>query len=156
MRTIAEPILVCAAYPSTAERMKASKIASPWKRSLRMRVATVSILLATMGVTVLGMWVFSAVSERIEALLVEKQADQLRILALDVDREVQERLGALEKVAVNVVEVANRSHNGSVQQYLEARPVFNSLFNRGTYFINLNGMATDSFPVDLGRTGLNH
>ena len=42
-----------------------------------------------------------------------------------------------------------------MQSFLEARPVFSSLFNRGTFYINADGVATASYPV-LGRIGLNY
>ena len=82
----------------------------------------------------------------------EQQFSTVSYVAADIDAELNYRLKALENVAVEA-SAAMFGHAGPVQTLIGQRPIFQLLFNAGTFVTGIDGIAIASIPMTLGRVG---
>ncbi len=117
------------------------------------------ITLGTLAIFVLSIWAITLYASRmlhedLERALGEQQLATVSMVAGDINDDVQDRLDALEIVAATL---ASSLPDGAAvtQKALESLPVFQRLFNAGTFVTGLDGTAIASVPVPVGRVGVN-
>ena len=123
--------------------------------SIRTRVT-----LLTLGIFIVSLWSLSFYVSRIlqadlQRVLGEQQFATVSQVAEDVNEDVQSRLEALEVIAGTLTSVMPEGA-AAKQKALESLPIFQTLFNAGSYVTGLDGTAIASVPVSLGRVGINY
>jgi hypothetical protein len=125
-----------------------------FRHSLKARIT-----FATLGLFVASLWVLSFYTSRMlrqdmERLLGEQQFSTVTMVAAHVDRELDQRLKSLEKIAEEITP-ALMSNPAALQTLLEHRPIFQTLFNAGATVHNTEGTGLADFP-SIGRVGVNY
>ena len=128
---------------------------TPVWQSLRTRATAF-----TLGVFVLGIWAMSFFVSRslqadMERLLGEQQFSVVTAMAQHVDRELVDRLQALQTVAKEMDADLLRSPP-ALQARLEQRPLLQLLFNSGAWVAGLDGTAIADVPRSAQRLGINY
>jgi PAS domain S-box-containing protein len=90
-----------------------------------------------------------------ERQLGEQQFQTVSLLAEVVNEELAERIKVLEIVAAGITP-ATMGDAHAVQAVLDSRPVFQHLFNGGTFVTGIDGVATASLPRSLERVGVSY
>jgi len=118
------------------------------------------ITLATLCIFLIGIWSLSLYASRmlrkdIEHLLGEQQYSSVKLLAAQVNNELETRIKALETFAA-MFSRAMAGKPAVLQALLEQHPVPLSLFNGGLYITGADGTAIADFPTSAGRLGVNY
>jgi PAS domain S-box-containing protein len=118
------------------------------------------ITLATLTIFVIGLWSLTFYVSRMlradmERVSGQQQSTTVSFIAADLNDEFNDRLKALETVAVEAGP-AMRGNPANLQGFIERRPVFQLLFNAGTFVTGLDGRAIASLPISLGRVGVSY
>ena len=126
----------------------------PW-RSLNTRVT-----LFTLTVFVVSIWSLSFYSGRLlredmERMLGEQQFSTVSFMAAQVNQQMNDRLIAMETVA-GAINPDMLGNTAILQAHLERHPVFQSLFNGGSFVTGLDGTAIASVPLSAERVGVNY
>jgi diguanylate cyclase (GGDEF)-like protein/PAS domain S-box-containing protein len=90
-----------------------------------------------------------------DRLLSEQQVANVTMVADGIDREMQDRLQTLARVAV-LITPDMVDEPLSLQAFLEQRPDLHALFNGGIYAARLDGTAIADFPLSSGRLGVDY
>ena len=90
--------------------------------------------------------------EDMEHISGEQQFAMVSFMAAQIDRELDTRLKALEKIA-SEINPAMLDNPASLQALLEQRPIFQGLFNDGVFATGSDGTAVAAVPVITGRVG---
>jgi len=88
-------------------------------------------------------------------LLGEQQFTTASIVASQINQELDDRFKGLKGIAGEIT-LAMLSDTKTLQTHLEHRPVFQSLFNGGTFVTGIDGTAIADVPLSTGRIGTNH
>ncbi len=115
---------------------------------------------STLAVFIVSLWALAifAVSglqhdmERISGI---QQFSTATMVANDLNREIQERFNALKIVASDLTP-ALMNDIPALQKTLEQRPVFQAMFNAGTFVTGQDGIATASIPESAKRLGVSY
>jgi len=91
----------------------------------------------------------------IHQLLSEQQFTTATIVASQINQELNDRFSGMENVARQITPTS-MSDAASLQNFLEARPVLQNMFNGGTFITQIDGTAAASVPSSLGRIGVNY
>jgi diguanylate cyclase (GGDEF)-like protein/PAS domain S-box-containing protein len=123
-------------------------------RSIKTRVT-----LFTLAIFVLSIWLISIYASRtlqgdMQRVLGEQQFATVSMEAGDINDDVQDRLDALEVIAATLAP-ALAGGAAATQTALESKPVFQHLFNSGSFVTGMDGTAIASFPVSIDRLGIN-
>ncbi len=127
---------------------------------LKLRSLKTRLTLLALGIFVLSIWSFSFYTSHIlrddlQRQSGEQQMSAVTLLAGDVNEEFVRRLAALDTVARSI-DPGLLANTSALQKHLEDRPVFQSLFNGGTFVTDLNGVATASLPLSAARKGVSY
>ena len=130
------------------------KILSFGLNSLKTRIT-----LITLGVFLISIWsltffVSAMLHKDLQALLSEQQFSTATLLADEIDKEVADRLAALELIAGEITP-AMMQRPAALQALLEQRPLLPRLFNDGVASAGLDGTVLADFPLAPGRIGAN-
>ncbi len=90
-----------------------------------------------------------------ERELGEQQFATVSLLASHLSEEFEDRLVALETVAMSITPTL-LGQPTALQKQLENRPVFRNLFNRGIYAAGRDGKVIVDVPQLTGRVGTNY
>jgi diguanylate cyclase (GGDEF)-like protein/PAS domain S-box-containing protein len=124
-------------------------------RSLQTR-----IMLVVMGALLLGMAaLYAHVSQHLRSDMQQALGDQqfatVSLVASDIDRELTDRIKALEGVAGGI-DAKLLADATALQQFLDDRHILPMLFNGGYFVTNADGIATASVPPTAERVGKNY
>lgn len=127
---------------------------------LQLRSIKTRVTLFTLAIFVLSIWTISFYVSRtlqgdIQRVLGEHEFAAASMVAGEINDEVQERMDALETIAAGLTSALPRGATAT-QKELEARPIFQRLFNLGSFVTGMDGTAMASFPVSAGRLGINY
>jgi diguanylate cyclase (GGDEF)-like protein/PAS domain S-box-containing protein len=116
--------------------------------------------LFTMGIFVLSIWTLAYYAGHIlrhefEITHSQYQFSTVSVLADQINLELNLRLRSLETVSESITP-AQLKDPQQLQLLMEKRPVFQSLFNGGTFITRSDGVAIASVPVSLERVGVNY
>lgn len=124
-------------------------------RSLRTRI-TVGVLLSV----VLALWVAALsishyLRRDMEAAISAQQYSTVALVAGEIDRSLQERIKAVERMARGIVP-AMLADPDTLRLYLKQHMEISPLFNLGTIVTDSQGLALASFPDSHRRAGVNY
>ncbi len=124
-------------------------------RSLKTRIALVTLAIFLIGIWSLAFFVSGMLRERMTVALGEHQFATVSYMADQTNKELDNRLRALEKIAsqIDAVMLANQA---TTQAKLERHPIFQSLFNGGTRVTRLDGSVIASVPLTPERLAANY
>ena len=118
------------------------------------------VTLFTLAVFVSGIWSLSFYTSRMlhkdmENVLGAQQFSTVSLVASEINTEFEDRLKALEIIAGSLSQ-AMITDKANVQKLLEQRPVFQKLFNGGTFITGPDGTAIADVSPSTRRTGINY
>jgi|GEM_PF-669928 len=121
--------------------------------SLKVRVTLFGVLILIAVVSTLTLFAGQMLRADTKRLVGEQQLSMTRLIAAQIDERVADRLRALSTIAaaINPEMLADPK---ALQAMLERREVLVRLFNRGSFVVDVNGIAVASVPLSSGRTGL--
>ncbi len=124
-------------------------------RSIKTRVTLFSLVIFLICIWSLAIYASNLLREDIKRLLGEEQFSTASYMAAEINDEVDERLRALEAIAKSVTP-ALIGNPAALQTFLERHPVFQNLFNGGTFITQRDGRAIASLPYAANRIGVNY
>ena len=118
------------------------------------------IILATLIIFVVGLWSLSfyisrMLREDMEHLLGEQQFSTASMLAAQINRELENRLGAL-KTEAGKATLPLQAGPTALHLFLEQSHALHDLFNGGALVHDIEGTSVADFPASAGRTGVNY
>jgi len=124
-------------------------------RSIRTRVTLSTLVIFVCSIWAISFYVGRALQSDMQRVLGEQQFGAVSMVAGDINDDVQGRLDALEIVATALASAL--AHGAApTQKVLESLPIFQRLFNLGTFVTGMEGTAIASFPVSVARLGINY
>ena len=124
-------------------------------RSLKTRITVFTLVIFVLSIWALAFYASRMLREDMQRLLGEQQFSTASFIAAGVNEQLDDRLRALEKVA-GMITPAMLDNTAAVQTSLEQRPVFQALFNGGTFATRTDGIVTASIPLSAERYGVNY
>ena len=124
-------------------------------RSLKTRVTVTTLAIFLVGIWLLAFFVSRMLHQDMQRILSEQQFTAVSFMAANINRDMDERLRALEKIA-GKVSPDILGNTAALQALLERLPVLQGLFNGGTFATRLDGSATASIPLSAGRFGVHY
>ena len=136
-------------------RRKSEWIRALPPRSVKARVTLLVLVIGLVSTIVSGAFVVYLLRMDIEEVLASQQFAASRSVAESIDRQLQDRLRALESVALLTGRSGHREP-AELQQMLQNFPVFQTLFNGGTFITDIHGVTQASMPVSIPRIGVSY
>lgn len=124
-------------------------------QSLKARVTLFTLFIGIISTVFSGLYVSYLLRVEVEEVLAAQQFATSRSLAEGIERQLQERVTALEHVAL-MAGLHTGPHPNHMQQMLQDLPVFQDLFNGGTFLMDTQGVAIASMPVSAQRIGVSY
>lgn len=128
-------------------------------RSLKSRVILFTLSIFVLSIGLLSLYISRMLYEDMQRQLGEQQFSTVSILAENINDDLNSRMSALKVVAKDVLKdiaPAGLSNKAALQTFLERRPLFQALFNGGTFFTLADGTAIASVPLIANRVGTNY
>jgi hypothetical protein len=123
--------------------------------SLKTRITLVTLAIFAVSIWVLTFYAVRVLQEETGRELGVQQFSMVSIVAADINRELEERLKALEAVAGRVGPELMKDR-AALQSFLEQRLIIQANFNAGAFIAAVDGTAVASVPVSAGRAGNNY
>ncbi len=117
------------------------------------------VTLFTLAIFVFSIWAISSyisytLRDDMQRVLGEQHFQTTSLVANEINNDLQGRFDGLEIVAQSLGPVLP-SGVAETQKALENRAIFHRLFNAGSFVTGIDGTVIASFPVSLGRAGIN-
>ncbi|HHX4192044.1 TPA: hypothetical protein ACU967_007097 [Burkholderia contaminans] len=122
-------------------------------QSVKVRVTLLALIIGIAGTIGSSLYVSYLLRRDVKNVLASQQFAAGRSAAESIDRELQDRLVALEHVAFLVGQNGDLE-SGRLQQALKNLPIFQDLFNGGTFITDNNGVTLASLPESVRRIGV--
>ena len=130
-----------------------SNTTRPW--SLKTKLSLLISGIFMISIWSLAFYASQILKKDIHQLLSEQQFTTATIVASQINQELNDRFSGMENVARQITPTS-MSDAASLQNFLEARPVLQNMFNGGTFITQIDGTAAASVPSSLGRIGVNY
>lgn len=124
------------------------------KNSLKTRITLLTLVIFLLSLWSFGYAVSYSLRDDMQRVLGDQQHSMAALMAADISDQIDTRVLALQRVA-QTIEKRNIQSDKELQALLEELPVFQSLFNGGTFVADRDGTAIASLPVSLERIGVN-
>lgn len=124
------------------------------KNSLKSRITLFVLLIFTVSLWTLGYTVSYSLRDDMQRVLGAQQYSMASLMAADISDQIANRELALKRV-VQTIEQNNIRSAAELQELLEDLPIFQILFNGGTFVVDQDGQAIASLPASLERIGVN-
>ena len=124
-------------------------------RSLKVRVALITLATVLLGIWSMALYVNGMLRDRLITQLGDHQMATVTFLANQINKELDDRLQALEKIAAQI-DADMMSDQAALQAKLERHPIFQSLFNGGTRVTRVDGSVIASIPFSPERLAANY
>ena len=124
-------------------------------RSIKTKTTIYTLAIFLIGIWSLAFYASRMLHEDMHRTLAEQQYATVTVIAANINRELDDRLRSLEKVA-GTVSPGMMADAAAMQKFLEQRPVFQSLFNGGTFVTRLDGTAIADVSPATRRVGINY
>ena len=121
-------------------------------QSLKTRVTLLTLGIFLISIWSLAFYAGGMLRRDIQNLLGEQQFSTATLVAKEVDHELRDRQEVLERVAA-MVSPALLANPTALQTTLEGRPIFQDLFNGGTFITGPDGVVLASVPLEAQRFG---
>ncbi|MBY0455515.1 MAG: PAS domain-containing protein [Burkholderiaceae bacterium] len=123
--------------------------------SIKARVTFSTLGIFVISIFALSFFISKMLEEDMRRILGEQQFSTVSLMASEVNKQISDRLGALEKVA-HIITPEIIGNKKLAQKFIEERPILQDLFNGGVIIHQVDGMAiADSLP-NAGRIGVNY
>ena len=123
--------------------------------SLNTRVTLSTLLIFVISIWSLAFYASRLLHVSVERASGEQQFSTVSFIAADLNDELNDRLKALETIAVQA-SPAMRGNAAALQALIEQHRIFQLLFNAGTFVTGIDGIAIASIPILLGRVGVSY
>ena len=123
-------------------------------RSLKTRMTLFILVIFLAGIWSLALYASYTLQSNLEHLLGDQQFSTVSIIASDLNQELEDRIKALEIIAVKITPVM-LGNAASMQTFLESHASFPLLFNYGGIVLRHDGIAIAEVP-NHGRIGINY
>ncbi len=124
-------------------------------RSLKTRATVFTLALFVLGIWSLSLIVSRMLREDMQQVLGAQQFSTASVLAENIGSALTDRLNALQRIA-REFDGAELGQPPALQARLEQLPLFQKLFNGGTYITGIDATAIASYPVSAQRVGRNY
>src|SRR5450830_804189 len=124
-------------------------------RSLKTRITLFTLAIFVSSIWALAFYAGRMLREDMQRLLGEQQLSTASLIAAEVNEQLDDRLRALENIAGRI-SPAMLDDTVAMQTTLEQYPVFQTLFNGGTFATRLDGTAVADVPQSAERLGVNY
>ena len=131
-----------------------NRILPSW-RSIKVRVTLFTLVVFLLSLWALSLYATQILRKDMQRLLGQQQFSTASMLATQIDRELDNRVKALELVA-SASASAMQDGPAAVQTYLEQRTVFKTLFNGGVFVVAQGGTAIADVPDTQKRIGVSY
>ena len=131
------------------------RLSNLWSRSVTNRLTAITLLVFLLASLALSLVLTRMLRQDMERVLAAQQLSATRMAAETLDREVLDRLDALDQVATQVAPHMARK-GGAVQAALDASPALQRHFSGGGYITDARGIARAEWPQGSGRMGLDY
>jgi diguanylate cyclase (GGDEF)-like protein/PAS domain S-box-containing protein len=118
-------------------------------------VTLFSLIIFLASIWSLAFYASRILHQDIQGLLGVQQASTVSLVTKELDHELNERLQALERVAAGINQAALASP-ALLQANLDQHPIFQEMFNAGTFITGADGVAIASIPASAERRGVNY
>ncbi len=124
-------------------------------RSLKTKMTIFTLAIFLISIWSLAFYASHLLYKDIQRLSGDQQFSTVSYIAAAVNEELRNRLESLSEISKEITPsiLANPT---SLQVLLEKHPVFQSLFNGGTYITGTEGSAKASLPLSADRIGVNY
>ena len=123
-------------------------------QSLKTRVTLFTLAIFVVSIWAVSLYTSRTMQDDMQRVLGEQQFATVSVVAADINAELGDHLQALERIAVDITP-AIIGNPKALQALLVQRPVFQLLFNAGSYVTGLDGIVIAEFPASGKRIGLN-
>ncbi len=123
--------------------------------SLKTRVTLYTLAIFLIGIWSLAYYASRMLRDSMQDMLSQQQSSTVSLMADEINDELKSRLRALDMVASSI-NPAMMGDTNALQALLAQRPVFQDLFNGGTFVADKDGNALAAFPATSGLRGLNY
>ena len=123
-------------------------------QSLKTRVTLFTLAIFVVSIWAVSLYASRTMQDDMQRVLGEQQFATVSVVAADINAELGDHLRALERIAVDITP-AIIGNPKALQALLVQRPVFQLLFNAGSYVTGLDGIVIAEFPASGKRIGLN-
>ncbi|MDR3409432.1 MAG: diguanylate cyclase [Formivibrio sp.] len=124
-------------------------------RSLQTRVTLVTLTIFVISILLLALYARTMLRKNMANMLGEHQLSTVSLITSDIDKALNERFKALDKIAATI-HPADMGNPAQLQTALQTHPVFQALFNAGIIAYRPDGNAIADIPHSVGRTGVNY
>ena len=128
----------------------------PWN-SLNVRITLTTLFIFLVSIGMLAYYSSQILSREMEHVLSEQQSSTSTIVAAQINRELENRLKALD-LATEPAAPSLQAGPEAMREFIEQRPVLRSLFNGGIIVLDAQGFAildSDTTPGSI-RIGVNY
>ncbi len=123
-------------------------------RLLQTRVTLYTLVIFLLGIWSLALYASRTLQEEMQLLLGQQQFSTVALMADQIDDQLKARMDALETIAAGIDPSVLASRQ-ALQTLLEQLPIFQGLFNAGTFVTGIDGVAIAAFPATSGQLGVN-
>jgi diguanylate cyclase (GGDEF)-like protein/PAS domain S-box-containing protein len=124
-------------------------------RSIKTRVTLVTLSVVLISIWASWLYVGRTLQSDVQRLLGEQQFGTVSMLAAEINDDIQDRLDALHVIAETLAPTISEGP-ASTQKTLERLPIFQRLFNLGSFVTGMDGVAIATFPASFDRLGINY
>jgi len=125
------------------------------KNSLKTRITFFMLLIFLASIWILGYFAIQNQRENMQRILGDHQYTIASLMAADIQEQIAARVAALERVARTIAQ-RRITDPADLQIQLTEFPLFQALFNGGTFITDINGEAIASLPTTLDRIGVGY
>jgi PAS domain S-box-containing protein len=123
--------------------------------SLKTRVTLYTLVIFLIGIWSLAFYASRILRESMQDMLSQQQLSTVTLMADEINDELKSRLRALDMVASSI-DPGKMGDKAGLQDLLARLPVFQDLFNAGTFVTDRDGNAIVAFPSTSALRGLNY
>ena len=131
-----------------------TRVRFTWQ-SLRARLTALTLSICLLSLWGLAGYLLQHAEEHLRESLSAQQRDVVRLHGISINNELNERLEALERIALSI-DTSLATRTAALQTLLQERPLLPLLFNGGHFIVDAQGTAIASVPTALNRVGVNY
>ena len=125
-----------------------------FRRSLKTRVTLFTLTIFLISIWSLAFYANKTLRQGLQDIVSDQQYSTATVVAKQIEEEFETRFKSLQSMA-SLINLATLDNMSSSQAFLESHPVFQNLFNGGTFITRIDGVAIASLPLSAGRVGAN-
>src|SRR5450830_1182016 len=125
------------------------------RQSLKTRLTLFTLVIFLIGVWVLTIYTTRMLHVDTQDLLGAQQFSTVSLVAEQINDDLEDRIRVLKKVA-SEIKPDMLDHVPTLQELLNQRSFFQSLFNAGVIVVRADGTAIAELPLSAARIGVNY